>query len=60
MEFFQIPENIKNLLSPYFKCTYVRFSNYKYSTNWEKFDIGIMMGYVISPLHFILITGDDI
>ena len=32
-EFFWIPEDIKNLISTYFKCTYVRFSNNKYSTN---------------------------
>ena len=33
MEFFWIPDDIKNLISAYFKCTYVRISNYKYSTN---------------------------
>ena len=36
MEFFWIPEDIKNLISTYFKRTYVRFSNNKYSTNWQK------------------------
>ena len=34
MEFFWIPEDIKNFISAYFKCTCARFSNYKYSTNW--------------------------
>ena len=29
MEFFWIPEDIKNLISTYFKCTYVRFPNNK-------------------------------
>ena len=53
MEFFWIPEDIKNLISTYFKRTYVRFSNNKYSTNWQKLNIGIMMGCVISPLHFL-------
>ena len=53
--FFWIPEDIKNFISAYFKCTYVRFSNYKYSTNWQKLNIGIMMGYVISPLIFVLV-----
>ena len=52
MEFFWIPEGIKNLISVYFKCTYVRFSNSKYSTNWQKLNIGIMMGCLISPLLF--------
>ena len=32
----------------------MRFSNAKYSTNWQKLNIGIMMGCVISPLIFVL------
>ena len=55
MEFFWIPEDIKNLISMYFKHTYVRFSNDKYSTNCQKLNIGIMMGCVISPLLFVLV-----
>ena len=55
MDFFWIPEDIKNLISANFKCTYVRFSNSKYSTNWQKLNIGIMRGCVISPLLFVLV-----
>ena len=55
MEFFWILEDIKNLISMYFKHTYVRFSNNKYSTNWQKLNIGIMVGCVISPLLFVLV-----
>ena len=55
MEFFWIPEDIKNLISTYFKHNYVRFSNNKYSTNWQKLNIGIMMACVISPLLFVLV-----
>ena len=55
MEFFRILEDIKNLISAYFKCTYVRFSNHKYSTTWQKLNIGITMGCVISLLLFILV-----
>ena len=55
MEFFWISEGIKNLISAYFKCTYVRFSNYIYSTNRQKLNIGIMMGCVVSSLLFILV-----
>ena len=55
MEFFWIPVDIKNLISTYFKRIYVRFSNNKYSTNWQKLNIGILMGCVISPLFFILV-----
>ena len=39
----------------YFKRTYVRFSNNKYSIDWQKLNIGIMMGCVISPLLFVLV-----
>ena len=53
--FFWIPRDIKNLISAYFKCINVRFSNYKYSTNLQKLNIGIMMGCVISPLLFVLV-----
>ena len=33
----------------------MRFSNAKYSTNWQKLNVGIMMGCVISPLIFVLV-----
>ena len=55
MEFFWIPDDIKNLILRYFKCTYLRFSNKKYSTSWQKLNIGIMMGCVISPLLFVMV-----
>ena len=55
VEFFWIPEDIKNLISTYFKHTNVRFSNNIYPTNREKLNIGIMMGCVISPLLFVLV-----
>ena len=55
MEFFWIPGDFKNLMSAYFKCTYVRFSNNNYSSNCRKLNIGIVMGYVISPLLFVLV-----
>ena len=55
MDFFWIAEDIKNLISAYFKYTYVRFFNDKYSTNRQKLNIGIMIRCVISPLFFILV-----
>ena len=55
MEFFWIPEDNKNILSAYFKWTYVRFSNCKYSPHRQKLNIGIMMGCIISPLLFVLV-----
>ena len=55
LDFFWIPEDIRKLISGYYKYTYMRFSNAKYSTNWQKLNIGIMMGCVISPLIFVLV-----
>ena len=55
LDFFWIPEDIRKLISGYYKCTYMRFSNAKYSTNWQKLNIGIMMGCIISPLIFVLV-----
>ena len=55
MDFFWIPEDITKLISGYYKCTFIRFFNAKYSTNWSKLNICIMMGYVISPLIFVLV-----
>ena len=54
-DFFWIPEDIRKLLSGYYKCTYMKFSNPKYSTNWQKLNIGIMMRCVISSLIFVLV-----
>ena len=55
MDFFWIPEDIRKLISGYYKCTYMRFSNAEYSANWQKLNIGIMMGCDISPLIFVLV-----
>ena len=55
MDFFWIPEDIRKFISGYYKCSYMRFSNAKYSTNWQELNIGIMMGCVISPLIFVLV-----
>ena len=34
---------------------YVRFSNYIDSSHWQKLNIDILMGCIISPLLFILV-----
>ena len=57
MDFFWIPEDIRKLILGYYKCTYMRFSNAKYSTNWQKLNSGIMMRCVMSPLIFNLVRG---
>ena len=55
MDFFWIPEDNRKLISGYYKCTYMRLSNAKYSTNWHKLNIGKIMECVISPLIFVLV-----
>ena len=55
MDFFWIPEDIRKLISGYYKYTYKRFSNAKYCTNWQKLNIGIMKDCVISPIIFVLV-----
>ena len=55
LDFIWIPEDIRKLISGYYKCTYMRFSNAKYSTNWQKLNIGIIMGCVIFLLIFVLV-----
>ena len=54
-EFFWIPVDIKNVISTYFKRSYVRFSNNRY--NWQKLNIGIMC-YLSTT--FRIGHGDDI
>ena len=55
MDFFWIPEDIRKLISGYYKCIYMRFSEARYSTNWQKSNIGMIMECVISPLIFVLV-----
>ena len=55
MDFFWIPEDIRKLISGFYKCTYMRCSNAKYLSNWQKLIIGIMMCCVVSPLIFVLV-----
>ena len=54
LDFFYVPERIKNILSQYFGAANMRFTTKKYTTKWQPLEIGIMMGCVISPLLFIM------
>ena len=45
----------QQILENLYQDTINEFSNAKYSINWQKLDIGIMMGCVISPLIFLLV-----
>ena len=47
-----IPEDIRNLVSMYLKCMYIRFFNTWYATEWQKLDIVIWIICVISLLFF--------
>ena len=54
LDFFYISGKIKVLLQKYFNSAFMRFTTQRYTTNWQSLEIGIMMGYVISPLLFIM------
>ena len=51
---FYIQEKIKGLLRKYFNSAFMHFTIHRYTTNWQALEVGIMMGYVISPLLFIM------
>ena len=54
LDFFHIPEKVKDLLQMYFGFAVMRFSTKDYTTQWQRLEIGIMMGCVISPLLFVM------
>ena len=54
LDFFHVPEDIKEVLSKYFGSAQMRFTTQQYTTDWQNLEIGIMMGCVISPLLFVM------
>ena len=54
MDFFYVPEKVKEILANYFGAVKMRFTTQKYTTNFQDLEIGIMMGCVISPLLFVM------
>ena len=54
MQFFHIPEKVIDILMRYFGSAFMRFKMDSYITGWQRLEIGIMMGCVISPLLFVM------
>ena len=54
LDFFYVPEKVKDILANYFGAVKMKFTTKKYTTNFQDLEIGIMMGCVISPLLFVM------
>ena len=55
MEFFWIPENIKNLISMYFKYTYVRFSKINIQLDGKSWILALLWDVLSLHYFFILV-----
>ena len=54
LDFFNFPSKVGEIIMKYFNSTFMKFTIKDYTTKWQALEIGIMMGWVISPLLFIL------
>ncbi|KAJ8395939.1 hypothetical protein AAFF_G00026470 [Aldrovandia affinis] len=53
MEFFFMPESIRGLVSSYFKDLQMCFALEDFTIVWQQLEVGIAMGYSISPILFV-------
>ena len=53
-DFFNFPSKVGEIIMKYFNSAFIKFTVKDYTTKWQALEISIMMGYVISPLHFVL------
>ena len=54
LKFFHIPEKVADILMQYFRNVFMRFTTTNYTMGWQAVKVGIMMGYVVSPLLFVM------
>ena len=54
LEFFNYPSKVGEIIMKYFNSAFMKFTVKDNTTKWQTFEIGIMMGCVISPLLFVL------
>ena len=54
LRYYNIPTKIINIIILYFSGVYGRFSSRSVTSMWQKFEIGIFMGCVISVIIFVL------
>ena len=55
MDFFYIPEKIKDLMKCYYDNFKMRFTTENFTTDWHGLEIGIAAGCTISVIWFILV-----
>ena len=54
LRYYNIPDKIIKIIVVYFAGVYGRFSSKLVTSKWQKFEIGIFMGCVISVIIFVL------
>ena len=54
LRYYNIPDKIIKIIVVYFSGVYGRFSSKSVTSKWQKFEIGIFMGCVISVIIFVL------
>lgn len=52
-EFYHMPINIRSLVSGYFKHLLMAFTLQEFTTRWQQLELGIAIGYSISPILFV-------
>ena len=54
LDFFNFPSKVGEIIMKYFNSAFMKFTVKDYTTKWQALEIGIMMGFVISPLLLVL------
>ena len=54
LRFYNVPQKIIDIILLYFSGVFGRFSSKTITSGWQKFEIGIFMGCVISVILFVL------
>jgi hypothetical protein len=57
LRYYNVPDKIINIIILYFSGVYGRFSSRTVTSKWQKFEIGIFMGCVISVIIFVLVMN---
>ena len=55
MDFFHIPEKIKNVMRNYYNKFRMRFTTENFTTDWHRLEVGIGAGCTISVIWFVLV-----
>jgi len=53
-DYFKVPQVVVNLVKAYFQDIRLCQSTVRFTTGWQRLEIGIMAGCVISPLAFTM------